>query len=142
MRRAARQATVALVLALIISPGEGASSADITPADYEVKTPQSIKETLVNIFPTNPVAAMAQGNMLQVILFALLLGVALSRTGEAGERVGAFFNDLNEIMMKLITLLIQLAPIGVFCLMTTLFSRVGWAEIYKLISYFLSLIHI
>jgi Na+/H+-dicarboxylate symporter len=132
--------TIALVLALMISPGEGASSADIAPAEYEVKTPQSIKETLVNIFPTNPVAAMAQGNMLQVIVFALLLGVALSRTGEAGARIAAVFEDLNEIMMKLITLLIQLAPIGVFCLMTTLFSKVGWEEIYKLISYFMTVV--
>jgi Na+/H+-dicarboxylate symporter len=132
--------TIALVLALIISPGEGASSADVLPAEYEVKAPQSIKDTLVDIFPTNPVKAMAEGNMLQVILFALLLGVALSRTGENGERITSMFNDLNEIMMKLITMLIQLAPIGVFCLMTTLFSRVGWEEILKLLSYFLTVV--
>jgi Na+/H+-dicarboxylate symporter len=128
--------TIALVLALLISPGEGAASADLTPTDYVSKPPESIKDTLVNIFPTNPVAAMAEGNMLQVIVFALLLGVALSRTGEAGERVTALFDDLNEIMMKLITLLIQLAPLGVFCLMATLFSKVGWQEIGKLMAYF------
>jgi Na+/H+-dicarboxylate symporter len=132
--------TIALVLALIISPGEGASSTDITPSEFEARAPESIKDTLVNIFPTNPVAAMAAGNMLQVIVFALLLGVALSRSGEAGARVGGFFNDLNEIMMKLITMLIQLAPLGVFCLMTSLFARVGWQEIYKLLSYFMTVI--
>jgi len=132
--------TIALILALIISPGEGASSAEIIPSEFESKTPESVKDTLVNIFPTNPVTAMAEGNMLQVIVFALLLGIALSRSGEAGERVTGFFNDLNEIMMKLITMLIQLAPIGVFCLMTTLFSRVGWQEIYKLLSYFMTVV--
>lgn len=132
--------TIALILALLISPGIGAASADITPTEFTAKAPESIRDTLVNIFPTNPVAAMAEGNMLQVIVFALLLGVALSRTGEAGERITGVFNDLNEIMMKLITLLIQLAPIGVFCLMTTLFSRVGWEEIYKLIAYFMTVV--
>ena len=132
--------SIALILALAIAPGQGAASADIMPTDFQPKAPASIKDTLINIFPTNPVSAMADGNMLQVIVFALLLGVALSRTGEPGDRVAGFFGDLNEIMMKLITMLIQLAPIGVFCLMTTLFSKVGWQEIYKLLSYFLTVV--
>ncbi|MFV2090687.1 MAG: dicarboxylate/amino acid:cation symporter, partial [Pseudomonadales bacterium] len=132
--------TIALVLALLIAPGEGASSADLVPSEFQAQPSQSIKDTLVDIFPTNPVTAMAEGRMLQVIVFALLLGVALSRTGEAGVRVCGFFDDLNEIMMKLITMLIELAPIGVFCLMTTLFSKVGWQEIFKLLTYFMTVI--
>ena len=74
--------------------------------------------------------------MLQVIVFALLLGIALSRSGEAGARINAVFDDLNEILMKLITMLISLAPYGVFCLMGVLFTKVGWAEIGKLAAYF------
>ncbi len=128
--------SIALLLALLIAPGEGASDANITASDFVPKEAQSIKDTLINIFPTNPVAAMAQGNMLQVIVFALLLGIALSRSGEAGERINALFTDLNEILMKLITMLIALAPYGVFCLMGVLFTRVGWAEIGKLAAYF------
>ncbi|TNF86989.1 MAG: dicarboxylate/amino acid:cation symporter [Gammaproteobacteria bacterium] len=128
--------SIALLLALLIAPGEGASSADITPSEFVPKEAESIKDTLINIFPTNPVAAMAQGNMLQVIVFALLLGVALSRSGEAGTRINALFSDLNEILMKLITMLISLAPYGVFCLMGVLFTKVGWAEIGKLAAYF------
>jgi Na+/H+-dicarboxylate symporter len=132
--------TLALVLALIIAPGEGASSVDITPSQFEASAPASIKDTLVNIFPTNPVASMAEGSMLQVIVFALLVGVALSRSGNAGARITAFFDDLNQIMMKLVTMLIQMAPLGVFCLMATLFSKVGWEEIYKLLSYFMTVV--
>jgi len=89
--------TIALILALLIAPGEGASSADIIPSEFEAKPQQSIKETLVNIFPTNPVSAMAEGRMLQVIVFALLLGVALSRSGSAGQRVIALFDDLEMV---------------------------------------------
>jgi Na+/H+-dicarboxylate symporter len=128
--------SIALVLALVIAPGEGASNANITPSEFVPKEPESIKDTLIRIFPTNPIAAMAQGNMLQVIVFALLLGVALSRSGEAGSRINAMFDDLNEILMKLITMLISLAPYGVFCLMGVLFTKVGWAEIGKLAAYF------
>ena len=131
--------TIALVLALVVSPGEGAGDGIETTA-FQISEPASIKDTLVDIFPRNPVAAMAEGNMLQVIVFALLIGVALSRSGAAGERIRGFFEDLNELMMKLITMLIQLAPIGVFCLMATLFTNVGWEEIYKLLAYFLTVV--
>ncbi len=132
--------SIALLLALLIAPGESAAGADIAATDFEAKETQSLKDTLINIFPTNPIAAMAQGKMLQIIVFALLFGVALSRTGAAGSRVTAIFDDLNEILMKLITMLIQLAPYGVFCLMGVLFSRVGWTEIGKLIAYFLTVV--
>lgn len=131
--------TIALVLALVVSPGEGAGDG-LEATSFQINEPASIKDTLVDIFPRNPVAAMAEGNMLQVIVFALLLGVALSRCGAAGERIRSFFDDFNELMMKLITMLIQLAPIGVFCLMATLFSNVGWQEIYKLLAYFLTVV--
>lgn len=132
--------SIALLMALTISPGQGAATADIIPAEFVPKEQQSIKDTLINIFPTNPIAAMAEGNMLQVIVFALLLGVALSRTGDAGERVTAMFNDLNEVLMKLITMLIQLAPYGVFCLMAVLFTKIGWKEIGKLAAYFMTVV--
>ena len=132
--------SIALLLALVIRPGEGASSAEITATEYVPTAHESIKDTLVNIFPTNPIQAMAEGNMLQIIVFALLFGVALSRAGEAGTRISAMFDDLNEILMKLITMLIELAPYGVFCLMTVLFARVGWQEIGKLIAYFMTVV--
>ena len=57
---------------------------------------------------------MADGQMLQVILFALLLGLALSKAGESGTRLRRIFADLNEVMMRLITMIIALTPIGVF----------------------------
>ena len=76
--------------------------------------------------------------MLQVIVFALLLGLALSRAGAAGDRIGEFFADLNEVMMKLITMVIQLTPYGVFCLMVKLGASVGWVEIGKVLAYFLT----
>jgi|TARA_B100000315_G_scaffold256037_1_gene301007 Na+/H+-dicarboxylate symporter len=130
--------TLALMVALIVSPGEGAGEEAATIVDYQPKEVPSIKETLINVFPKNPVAAMAEGKTLQVIVFALLFGFAISRAGEPGQRVRGFLEDINGVLMKLITLLIELAPYGVFCLMARLFATVGWQEIYKLIGYFLT----
>lgn len=128
--------TLALSLALIVDPGLGAD--EVAEVSYEAKEAPSIKDTLVNIVPKNPIAAMADGAMLQVILFALLLGFAISQVGDAGQRIRAVFEDLNEIFMKLITFVIELAPYGVFCLMVTLGVTVGWSEITKLLAYFLT----
>ncbi|MEQ8484241.1 MAG: dicarboxylate/amino acid:cation symporter [Pseudomonadales bacterium] len=131
--------SIALMLALLVNPGMGAGPPpmDVT---FDPGQPTSIKDTLINIFPTNPVAAMAQGNMLQIIVFALLFGIAVSRAGEAGARLMGFFEDVNEVLMRLITILILLAPFGVFCLMTRLFGTEGFDEIYKLGAYFLTVI--
>jgi Na+/H+-dicarboxylate symporter len=129
--------SIALLLASIIQPGLGGAPVPVENG-FEPQTPAGFKDTLVNIFPTNPFAAMVQGNMLQIIVFALLFGVAMSHAGEAGGRLMGLFEDLNETLMRLITMLIQLAPIGVFCLMARLFATQGWEEIYKLLSYFLT----
>ena len=131
----------ALMLALIVDPGLSASDENQAALSYDAYQAQeapSVKDTLVNIFPANPIQAMAEGKMLQVIVFALLLGLALSRAGATGDRIGEFFADLNEVMMKLITMVIQLTPYGVFCLMVKLGASVGWVEIGKVLAYFLT----
>ncbi len=128
--------SLALVVALIVSPGEGAG--EVVKVVYEAKPPPSFKDTLLNIFPTNPVEAMAEGQMLQVIVFALLLGVAISRSGAAGTRIRTAFEAANEVVMSLVKMLILLAPYGVFCLMGKLFATVGFEQIGKLLAYFLT----
>lgn len=126
--------TLALSLAILISPGEGAGG---VPAEaYTPKPTPSLKDVIVNIFPKNPVAAMAEGKMLQIIVFAILMGIAITRAGEHGVRIKAFFEDVNAILMRLIMILINLAPYGVFCLMARLFTEVGWQQILELAQYF------
>lgn len=131
--------TVALTLALVIAPGEG-TSLEADTSQFVPKEAQSIKDTIVDIFPTNPVAAMADGKMLQIIVFALLFGVAITHAGEPGRRIRTFFDDLNEVVMALVTMLIKLAPIGVFCLMWKLFAEMSWTEIGKLGAYFMTVV--
>jgi Na+/H+-dicarboxylate symporter len=130
--------TLALSLALIVEPGLSADDAGIDVEEYQAKEPPGIKQTLIDIFPDNPILAMTEGKMLQVIVFALLLGLALSKSGDAGARILGFFEDTNDVLMKLITMIIHLAPYGVFCLMVKLGLTVGWNEITKLLVYFLT----
>ncbi len=130
--------TLALTMGLLVEPGTSASDKGIEAEAFTAKEAPPFKDTLVNIFPSNPVAAMANGAMLQVIVFAVLLGLAISKAGEAGARIRAVFDDLNEIFMRLITMILHIAPIGVFCLMVTLGATVGLAEIGKLAVYFVT----
>ena len=130
--------SIALTIALAISPGEGAGG--IPQQEYVPRPAPGLKDVIVNIFPTNPIAAMAEGKMLQVIVFALLVGVAITRAGEAGVRIKTFFESINEILMQLIMMLINLAPYGIFCLMARLFSEVGWEQILELAKYFFTVV--
>ena len=133
--------SMALLVALIVNPGIGSSDKDNVPVQtYTPTEAPSVLETLINIFPSNPVAAMAEGKMLQVIVFALLFGIAISKRGEAGKKISDIFENANVILMKLIMMIVSLAPYGVFCLMVKLGLSVGLSEITKLAAYFFTVV--
>ncbi|MAH73206.1 MAG: dicarboxylate/amino acid:cation symporter [Cellvibrionales bacterium TMED49] len=128
----------ALILAIFMAPGQGV---DLTATSNfsSVEAPE-LKSTLINIFPSNPVAAMAEGQVLQVIVFALLMGLALAYMGDSGKRLLDFFKDINSLVMKMVMLLMQLAPIGIFCLLAKLFTGLGIAVIVSLATYFFTVV--
>ncbi|MFT4719170.1 MAG: Na+/H+-dicarboxylate symporter [Candidatus Azotimanducaceae bacterium] len=128
--------TLALGVAIMVDPGQGINLT--SDAQYIAKESPSLKQVIVDIFPSNPVKAMADGNMLQVIVFAILVGVAISRCGEAGQRVRGALNDWNEVIMSMVMMLMNVAPIGVFCLLISLFAHMGFSAISDLIVYFLT----
>ena len=123
--------SLALIAATTINPGEGINLA--AQSEFIAKDSPSIKQVLINIVPTNPIKAMAEGNMLQVIVFAILVGVAINKCGEPGRRVRATLNDWDAVIMRLIMMLMTVAPIGVFCLMVTLFANMGFSAIADLL---------
>lgn len=93
--------------------------------EYTAKEAPSLSSVLINIVPTNPMQAMSEGNMLQIIIFAVIFGFAIAHIGERGKRVAALFEDLNEVIMRVVTLIMQLAPYGVFALMAKLALTLG-----------------
>ena len=130
--------SIAILFAELLQPGVGIEMT--TAADFTAPAAQPLSQVFINIFPNNPVKAMAEGNMLQVIVFAILIGLAISRSGAPGERLAKHFNDWNDIMMTLVTLLMKLAPYGVFCLLFTLFAKQGLGVIGDLALYMVTVL--
>lgn len=130
--------TLAIGVASLLGPGSELGLK--APVGTDVDVGLSVKETLVNIFPDNPVKAMAEGNMLQVIVFSVLLGISIARSGDSARPMVDFFENLNQVVMKMIMMLVQLAPYGVFCLLAKLFATMGFAVFEDLLFYFFTVI--
>ena len=132
--------SLAIVMAILVQPGVGANlegSSEFVPQEAP-----AISDVLIRLFPNNPVEALASGNTLQIIVFALLFGISISAAGEPGERIARIFESMNEVMMKLVALLMNIAPYGVFCLMAKLFTTIELSAIASLIKYFLLLLFV
>ncbi len=132
--------SIALLVANIVDPGVGINTGTID--SFEVKTAPSVKEVLIGIFPDNPFRAMVDGNMLQIIVFAILVGVAILKTGDPGKTVLRGCVLINEVIMKMVFMLINLAPYGVFCLLAKLFTREGFSAIVNLAIYFSTIVFV
>src|SRR5690606_11267297 len=126
--------SLAIFAALLIGPGEGIQMQ--SDASFNPSEAPALSQVFIDIFPSNPIESMAKGNMLQIIVFAVLFGLAMAMSGKAGERLAAVFTDLSEVIMKLVTLLMNLAPYGVFFLMAKLFTTLGFETIASLAKYF------
>ena len=131
---------VALTVALTVDPGEGIELPG--EASFVANEAPSIGDVIVNMVPSNPVRAMAEGEMLQVIVFALLIGFAITRGGEAGQRICDFFRDFEVIIMKMVAILMLIAPYGVFALLAKLFSQLGVGAIVDLAKYFFTVLSV
>ncbi|MBM3116928.1 dicarboxylate/amino acid:cation symporter [Jeongeupia naejangsanensis] len=94
----------------------------------------SFTETIVSIFPSNVFYSLANGDVLPVIVFSIFFGLSINLAGEAGEPVARFFTSLNEVVFKLILLVLSFAPIGVFALMAYVTADNGFAVLGELAS--------
>jgi Na+/H+-dicarboxylate symporter len=130
--------TIALVFAVMVGPGSNMQLGAVT--DFVATAPPPLKQVLIDIFPSNPVKAMAEGKMLQIIVFALLVGYAIAHAGEPGRRIGSFFRDLEVVVMKMVEVLMTLAPYGVFALLAKLFATMGISAIVDLAGYFFTVL--
>lgn len=134
--------TVALTVGNILDPGKGLDMTQIqaNAADVAEMQATSLTDTLLNIIPDNPIGSLANGNMLQIILFALIVGIILAKLGERTEIVGNFFSQFNDIMMEMTMMVMSLAPIGVFCLISKTFAGIGFSAFLPLAKYMLGVL--
>jgi proton glutamate symport protein len=130
--------TIGLVVVNVLGPGKGlsADTRDKLMAAYGETASQkavaagqvSIVDQLIDIVPTNPFAALANAEMLQVVFFALMLGVSLTRLARSNEHVAGtvrFFQVLSDAVIQMVQFIMALAPIGVFALMATVVAELG-----------------
>ncbi len=127
--------SLAILAGLLIAPGAGAGL-DVATAEYATRQAPGFAQTLIDIFPSNPFRAMAEGNMLQVIVFAILLGFAMTLSGEAGQDLLRVFESANAVIMKLVFVLMELAPYGIFCLIAKVIAEQGLDQFRNMLWYF------
>ncbi|RLA16402.1 MAG: dicarboxylate/amino acid:cation symporter [Gammaproteobacteria bacterium] len=128
--------TLALTVAITVAPGKDFNHHQQHTTEFVAKASPPITDVFINIIPSNPIAAFAQGNMLQIIFFVILFAIAMLMTGDIGRQLADTAEKLNEVMMQVVTLVMDFAPIGVFCLMAKTFSEQGFALIVPMIGYF------
>lgn len=129
--------TVALGIANLFDPGVGLdmSAVELTAAQAGTAEQTSAVDTILNIIPTNIFEALSNGIMLQIILFALVLGVILAKMGDRVDIVKNFFDQFNDIMMEMTMMVMNFAPIGVFCLIAKTFAEIGFDAFLPLLKY-------
>jgi Na+/H+-dicarboxylate symporter len=130
--------SLAMGLAALFGPGRGFDLE--TDATFETPTPPPLRDVFVALIPNNIFTAMAEGQMLQIIIFAILLGIAITLSGEPGQRILAFFGALNEVVLKLVGIIMLVAPYGVFALVARTFAGEGFAAFPPLMGYFLTVL--
>ena len=116
--------TIGLGLATIFTPGAGLEMVAVS-ADTAIPNAPTLVQTLLNMIPKNPVGALAAGNILQIIVFAIGLGISLALIGEKADPAIKLFESLAEAMYKLTELVMKLAPYGVFGLMAWVSGKYG-----------------
>lgn len=124
---------IGIILAGILHPGIGFQVTDALSNFSQVSQSSSILDTLLNIVPSNPFNALASGNILQIIFFALVLGLCINLTGKEGQALTPIFQAGASVMFKLTSLVMELAPFGVFALMASLAGSHGLAALLPLL---------
>ena len=144
---------IAMSLSLIFKPGDGKTellqSDDVAKYEQQQKakadeakaqgmsTEQTFDQTLINLFPKNPIEAMATTNVLQVITFVLFIGIGMIALGDKVTVVKTFFEQVNEILMYIVMMIMKyFAPFGTFGLVATAFTNAGFGAIKQLFMYF------
>lgn len=124
--------SIALIFAKLTSFGKALSLSQSMLLSEE---PLSIGQILISIVPSNPIAAMAKGEILQVIVFAVFLGIAINLSKEKGKCLLDFFRSLSDVMYRFTTLVMSFSPIGVFALTAVVVGTFGLKLIFPLIKF-------
>lgn len=131
--------SIAILIATFVQPGVG-TTISLEGLEYTPKEAPGLASVFVNMVPRNPINAMASGNMLQIIVFALLTGTALTVLGDKTKKITELFEQANTLILKLVEMIMLVAPFGVFALIAKTMATLGWDMMPKLIMYMLCVV--
>lgn len=123
---------IGLFLGVLFQPGVGVELAAVSTR--EIQPAADVVERFLGIIPTNPVAALAEGDVLAIIVFALLFGTGIVMAGEKGRAAGDAISAAAEAMLKVAHIVMELAPYGVFALVAWVAGTLGTETIFKLLT--------
>lgn len=123
----------AIGLGLLFGIGKGMEVE--TEAAFEAKSAPPLLDVFANIVPSNPISAMANGDMLSIIFFAILIGISILMVGKPAKGLVQSLELINEVILKMVTIIMNLAPYGVFALLTKAMAELGLDLIWSLLGY-------
>ena len=132
--------TLAIALATIIGPGSGFDMSGISVAGLAATQAPSVWDVFAAIIPTNPIAAFADGKMLQIIFYVIIIGIAALMLGDRSNDFVKACEYMNELMMKVVEIVMMFAPYGVFCLIAKTFAEQGIELFLPVIAYVVTLV--
>lgn len=143
--------TIGLLIANFIQPGHKISPdiRDRIASEYQADISEKIQQELgvdvvdfiVNLVPTNPINAMANGNMLQIVFFAVIFGITLTMIDKSkSEPVIKFLDGVSDTMIKMVDLVMKIAPYGVFALISATVAEFGFGILSTLLWYILTVL--
>ncbi|MGB3259894.1 dicarboxylate/amino acid:cation symporter, partial [Paenisporosarcina sp.] len=127
---------IGIGLAYLFEPGN-AGTFNTEDLKYKSEEAPPVSDTLLNIIPTNPMQSFAEANMLQIIVFAIFIGFALTMLGSKVDKVQELLEQGNEIMMYLVNLVMKFAPYGTFALLASAIGKQGFDAIKAMSLYML-----
>lgn len=132
--------TLAIAIASVFAPGQGFEITSASTSAFTAPAAPPLSQVFIDLIPSNPVAAYAEGNMLQIIFFTILFAICILMIGEAGRPIIDMSERLNMVMMEVVNVVMHVAPMGVFALMAKTFSIQGMSMILPMLGYFAVLV--
>lgn len=133
---------IALTTGLLLRPGVDLDLSQFSEmiANYTPKEPAPLSETLLGIISTNPFKSLADGNMLQVLFVAILIGITITLLGKKADHARQLFAELNDITVRMVGIVMKYAPYGVFFITAKTFTTLGFSAFKPLGMYILTTI--
>lgn len=125
--------TIGISFAYLFQPGVGLNLQTSEP--IAIKESPTLADIFLSIIPSNPILAMAEGNVLQIIVFAIFLGLAINLSGEKGKPLLKVLESLADVMYRLTAIIMELSPIGIFALMGWVAGNFGLSALYPLLKF-------